>query len=150
MTTIEITKKQANVLDYLKNMKKYCPLYYEHLRTFGVAPNDIIKVIENPDACGRWKFDYVGMVFQAIDKIDKYYLIPFPEIEKQTEEDRVISNILRKNSYYCFGTNTFFDELVKVNHIIDYMERNKVIYEWNAHFVLCVQQEVKRVKEFLL
>ncbi len=150
MTTVEINETEARVLEYLRKYKKFLPEYFDKLVIFGARANDIVKIIQNPDACGHWRFDYVYTVFEAIKKINKKYLIPFPEIEEQTEEDRVISYILKKNAQLCLGTTDFFKGTVNVNHVIEFMERNPVIYDWNADFVLNVQYEVMRVKNFLL
>jgi hypothetical protein len=115
-----------------------------------VKPNDIIKYIEHPEDCGKWPFYFVGQVDNAVTKIAKKYLIDFPEIDKQTEEDRVLVKLLTKNNFYAFGTNTFFNNDITVHHVIAFMERNEVIFEWNRDFILRTQQAVNRVKEFLL
>ena len=48
------------------------------------------------------------------------------------------------------GSSEFIGNIVNINHVIQYMERNPVIYEWNGDLVKSVQYEVKRVKEKLL
>lgn len=148
MSNIDST--QQSVLTYLKKLKFQNLTYYDIIILFGVKPNDIIKYIERPEQCGKWPFDFVSQIYDAILKIEKYCLIGIPQIELQTDEDKVISKLLRKNFYLCFGTNTFFGDEIQVHHVIAFMERNEVIYEWNADFILKTQKEVKRVKEFLL
>jgi hypothetical protein len=145
---IDITQKR--VLDYLKKLKIQYPDSYNRLTIFGLKPNDIIKYIERPEDCGRWPFDFVAQVNFAITKISKKYLIDFPDIELQTEEDRVLSKILKKNNFFAFDSNTFFGAEITVHHVIAYMERDSAIYNWNAYFINQVRQEVKRVKEYLL
>jgi hypothetical protein len=150
MVISDIDSSKKRVATYLKKFKLHNPEYYDRLAMFSVKPNDIIKYIERPEDCGTWPFDFVGKVDFAVKRIAKMYLIDFPEIEIQTEEDRVLSKLLRKNNFYAFGTNTFFKNEVTVNHVILFMKRDAVIYDWNADFVLKTQHEVKRVKEFLL
>ena len=98
MTTVQTTVEQTKVLAYLKNMKKITPRDYTSLMLWGVNPNDIIKLIERPDACGKWPFEYVSNIYTAIRKIPKHNILPFPEIEVQTEEDRVLS---KKKQFNC-------------------------------------------------
>lgn len=118
---------------------------------FGKEPYDIIKHIEHTEDCEKWPFDFVRKLNRSITQIAKINLNKFPEIELQTEEDRVLRKLLRKNDFFAFGTNLFFDNhIAKINHVIAYMERDVKIYTWNGDFVINVQQEVKRVKAFLL
>ena len=138
------------VVTYLKKMRLQNQAYYDKLILYGAKPHDIIKIIERPDECGTWPFDYVCQIFDAVKKTAKNYVIDFPEIEQQTDEDTVLSKLLRKNNDFAFGTNKFFGELITVKHVIAFMERNEVIYAWNGDFILRTQAEVKRVKEFLL
>lgn len=150
---IEITdvdSTQKRVLTFLKKMKLQNQSCYGKLMLFSVKPNDIIKYIESPEKCGKWPIDFVIQVNHAIIQISKKYFIDFPEIEIQNDEDKVLSKLLRKNNFFAFGTNTFFGEEITVHHVIAYMERDELIYEWNPDFVLKTQLEVKRVKEVLL
>jgi hypothetical protein len=150
MVISDINSTEQKVLIYLKKMKLQNKSCYDRLILFGVKPNDIIKYIERPEDCGKWPFDFVYQVQNAVTKISKNYLMDFPEIEIQTEEDRVLSKLLTKNNFYPFGTNTFFKNDITVHHVTAFMERNEVIYEWNGDFILRIQQEVNRVKAFLL
>lgn len=151
MTVIsDIDTIKNHVLTYLKKIKLQNQVYYEGLSLYCVKPNDIIKYIEHPEKCSKFPLDFIATIENAIIRISKKYLIDFPIIESQTEEDRVLSKLLRKNSFFAFGTNTFFREEITINHIIAYMERDEIIYLWNADFVLKTQHEVKRAKAFLL
>ena len=151
MTAIMKTiSKYDSVLTYLKKFKFYNKSGYEYLILFGVNPNDIIKYIEHPEKCGNWPFDFVCQVESAITKISKKYLIDFPIIELQTDEDRVLSKLLRKNNFFSFFTNIFNSRMVSIHHIIQFMERDPIIFEWNADFVWQVSQEVIKVKKELL
>ena len=85
---------------------------------FGAGLKDMIKYIETPEKCGRWPFEYVLLTEDAIKKTKKKYLIDFPVIENQTEEDRVLSKLLLKNNLYYFGINTLFDGIVQQKHVI--------------------------------
>lgn len=142
--------KQERVLTYLKNAKLQNRFAYDYMVLFSVKPNDIIKYIERPDDCGRWPMDYVCLVDAAINQISKKYLIEFPEIEAQTEEDRVLSKFLKKNSSLTFGFDSTKIEEVTREHIIAYMTREDLIYKWNADFVLRVQSRVERLKGIML
>ncbi|MHB1197225.1 MAG: hypothetical protein ACYC0A_10335 [Lutibacter sp.] len=142
--------KYESVLTYLKKYKLYNKSAYEYLILFGVNPNDIIKFMEHPEKCGNWPFDFVCQVESAIAKIDKKYLIDFPKIDLQTEEDRVLSKLLRKNNFFSFFTYIFNSKMVSIQHIIQFMERDPIIFEWNADFVWQVSQEVNQVKNKLL
>jgi hypothetical protein len=148
MTTID-TKYEC-VLDYLKRLKFQYESNYDKLMFFSIKPNDIIKYITNPEQCGNWPFEYVCKIEHSITQIFKKFIVDFPKIELQTEEDRVISKLLKKNPCFAFGTNTFFDGTITVNHIIAYMEREEKIYQWNGDFVIQIQQKVKKIKEYLL
>lgn len=151
MKTLDnINLTQKRVLTYLKNTKLQNQSCFNLTILFSVNPKDIIKFIERPDDCGNWPFDFVIQVQYAINKIDKIALTAFPKIEMQTEHDRVLSKLLRKNNYFAFGTNIFFKPELTVDHVIAYMERDMVIYEWNSDFAVRIEQEVRRVQEFLL
>jgi hypothetical protein len=150
MTVNDTNTVNKRVLTYLKKVKIQNQSNSNIIAYFAANINDIIKFIERPDDCGTWPFDFVCQVNDAIKKINKLALIDFPKIEKQTEEDRVLSRLLRKNNFFAFGTNLFFGSEITVFHVIAYMERDEVIYDWNADFVIGTKQEVKRVKEFLL
>jgi len=150
MGAIEIDSSQMFVLTYLKKMKLHNKSAYDKIIIFGAKPHDIIKFIERPEDCGRWPIDFVYKVQSTIPKISKMFLIDFPKIEQQTEEDRILSKLLRKNNFPNFDADTFFGIMVSVNHVIQFLERDPVIYEWNAFFVLQVSEEVIRVKEKLL
>ncbi|MHB1148406.1 MAG: hypothetical protein ACYC01_12535, partial [Lutibacter sp.] len=76
--------------------------------------------------------------------------IDFPKIDLQTEEDRVLSKLLRKNNFFSFFTYIFNSKMVSIQHIIQFMERDPIIFEWNADFVWQVSQEVNQVKNKLL
>ena len=80
----------------------------------------------------------------------KLFLVDFPKIETQTEEDRVLSKLLTNNNFNYFGINNIFKNEVTVNHVIQFMKRDAVIYDWNGHFVSHVIQEVQRIKNVLL
>jgi len=138
------------VLDFLK--KEFYTLSNSNyiLSFYSINAKDIIKYIEHPEKCGKWPFYFVCSVIEAIEKIKIKCNIPYPKIENQTEEDRVLSKLLAKNKFFCFGTNTFFKGSVNVEHVIKYMERSAEIKNWNAYFLHCVQLETLRVKEFLL
>ena len=150
MIPYEITTEEATVLVYLKNMRKYSPENFKLLICYTVRADTLIKFLEDPDSFGDHDFVYVGSIFKAIRKLAKNYLLPFPEIEEQTEEDRVISKLLRKGSVYYNCESEYISKLVNINHVIKYMERNPEIYDWNSYLIIRVQQEVKRVKEKLL
>ncbi|TRX16124.1 hypothetical protein FNW25_01740 [Flavobacterium franklandianum] len=139
-----------NVVTYLKKFKLHHKALYDRLIIFGVKPNDVIKYLEQPEQCGNWPFDFVCEMASVIPKISKKYLIDFPIIELQTEEDRVISKLLRKNNLLAFDIKIYLNKMVSVNHLIQFMERDPIIYEWNAYFVWQVSQEVIEVKEKLL
>ena len=150
MIQYEIAEKEVKVLKYLKNEQKFVSENNVIVSYYGVSAKDIIKFIEHPELCGRWPFDYVFQIENTITKISKKYIIDFPQIEIQTEEDRVLSKLLKKNNFLAFGTNTFFDKIVTVKHVIQFMERDPIIYEWNAYFVWLVSHVVLRVKEKLI
>ena len=117
---------------------------------FGAGLKDMIKYIETPEKCGRWPLELLLLTEEAIKKTKKKYLIDFPVIENQTEEDRVLSKLLLKNNYFCFGKNTLFDGIVQLENVVQYMERQPLIYDWTSYFVLRVQATTTKVKEFLL
>jgi len=141
---------ELEVLDYLKRElytfrdENYIMTYYS------ISIKDIIKYIETPEKCGNWPFEFVCRVNQSIQKIKKQFLIPYSEIEQQTEEDRVLSKLLLKNNCMCFDTNMFFKYRVSIRHVIQYMQRSEEIKNWNAYFLNCVKKETERVKDFLL
>jgi len=149
MMTTETTKENQ-VLEFLKRELKTAEHTNSVLCYYGVGAKDLVKYLEHPKKCGNWLFDFVILAEESVNKINNKYLIPFPIIENQTEQDRVLSKLLSKNNWYCFGTNAFFNDHVKVSHVIQYMERQGAIYDWTAYFLLRVQAETKRVKEFLL
>jgi hypothetical protein len=147
---METTIVEHEVLDFVK---KELQLFHKTnlvVSFYGVKARDIVKFIEHPEKCGNWPFDFVGQVMESIKKIKKKYVIPYPTIEKQTEEDRVLSRLLSKNEFLCFGTTSFFKGYVNVEHVIQYMERNEAIKNWNAYFLCNVMAETQRVKAFLL
>ena len=141
---------QQKVLLYLKNAKLQNKVAYDKLMLFSVKPNDIIKYIERPDDCGNWPLDYVYQVEKAITKISERYLIDFPTLDAQTEEERVLSKFLKKHHYVTFGAINDVETDVTTNHVIAYMQRSAAVYLWNADFVLRVQKEVERMIKVLL
>jgi hypothetical protein len=141
---------EFEVLDFVKKELSIISNSNQVLAFYSINAKDIIKYIEHPEKCGNWPFDFVCSVIEAIKKIKAKYIVPDPKIENQTEEDRVLSKLLAKNKYYCFGTNTFFKDRVSIEHVIHYMERSAEIKNWNAYFLQCVQLETVRIKEFLL
>lgn len=148
METIQETDRM--VAEYLEKYKKTNPEYYYNLLIWGVSPNDIIKFIKTPEKCTRWKDDYSDKIWRAIELIYENRLIPFPLIEKQKEEDKILATALKNTGIIAFHTTCFFILPVKLEHVIKYMERDKEIYDWNADFVLSAQHEVKKAKAFLL
>ncbi len=148
METIVIS--EFEVLDFVTKEFYIISNCNQVLVFYNINARDIIKYIEHPEKCGNWSFDFVCNVTEAIKKIKAKYIIPYPKIENQTEEDRVLSKLLAKNKFYGFGTNTFFKDRVNIEHVIHYMERSAEIKNWSAYFLRCVQLETVRVKEFLL
>lgn len=145
-----ITSKQKHVLTFLNNLKLQNKASFELVMFSAVKPHDIIKYIERPEDCRHWPMDFVYQVDRAIAQIDIKYIVDLPKIEEQTEEERVLSKLLRKNDCFAFGTNTFFKNEITAYHVITYMQRNEIMYSWNADFILKIQHEVKRVIAFLL
>ncbi|TAE13124.1 MAG: hypothetical protein EAY72_08805 [Bacteroidetes bacterium] len=148
MGTVEIS--EVDVLDFVKKELYAIRNTNQVIIFYGVGAKDIVKFIETPEKCGKWPFDFVCTVTEAIKKIKRHYIVPYPEIETQTEEDRVLSKLLAKYRHNCFGTNTFFEGSVSLDDVIHYMNRNVEIKNWNASFLRAVQMKTARVKEFLL
>ena len=143
--------EKCEVLEFLKKELKVVENKNGILVFYAVGAKDLIKYLEHPEKCDRWPFDFIFSVESALKKIKMNILsIPFTIIEAQTEEDRVLSKLLSKNDFFCFGTNTFFKGSVDVSNVIQYLERQNVIYDWSSLFLTKVQQETKRVKEFVL
>ncbi|HRP38237.1 MAG TPA: hypothetical protein PLM55_01010 [Chitinophagales bacterium] len=138
------------VLEFLKKELKVSEHSNGVLSFYGIGARDLVKYLECPNKCGNWPFDFVLKVEDTLKKIKKKYIIPCQFIETQTEEDRVLSKLLIKNKYFCFGTNMFFKGDVNVTHVIQYMERQNAINDWSTFFLMKVQAETNRVKAFLL
>jgi len=145
-----ISQERQAVIDFIDKEWAYTNDPNVIIVYCGVGARVIKKYIAHPEKCGNWPFDFVCLVERSVKKLLKHYIIPHPALEEQTEEDRVLSRLLRKNSYLCFGTNLFFKSKVKVEHVILYMERSEEIKNWTTCFLLSVIEETKRTKDFLL
>ncbi len=151
MMTAEISEKDKQVLEFVKSELRR----YEHqngvLIFFGVGAKDMVKFIERPEACGKWPFDFVCEMMEAIKKMHAKFIIPYPEIEEQTEEDRVLAKLLKKHDHIPKGMDAAYiitqDDL---KDIVAYMERREVIKEWTAYYLSAIQYRTKLIKDFFL
>lgn len=142
-------EEKLQVLDYVKASIRRHENEYGVLSFYAVGAKDIIKFIERPEACERWPYDFECRVEEAIASLAKKYIVPFPEIEEQTEEDRVLSKLFKKHKNLTVGNTDFFNNYFQAHHFIYYMERHPDIYKWDAYFIKKLQHEIKRMKEIL-
>lgn len=149
LTQEELLIEEA-VLDYLKKFKKYCSHAYNKLLIWGVRPNNIIRFIENNQKEVLMNYDFIIQIESAIKKIYEHNIIPFPKIESQQEEDKLLAKVIRNGHEIMFGKSNFFRMEVTKEQVAKYLERNEEIHDWNADFVIKVQNEVERAKLFLL
>lgn len=85
METNEITEPE--VLAFLKKELLKAQEKDRVLMIYAVNVKDIIKLIEHPEKCGKWLFDFVCYLFDAIKKIKKNYIIPNQKLENKIEKD---------------------------------------------------------------
>lgn len=137
---------QFAVLAFLKNMKQYTPDNFDYLTYYGASALEMIKFMEHPERYGDLDFGFVCGLFRAIDKTFKQYVIECPEIPVQTEKDRILSSILiaAEDSFLTAYTNNC---LFNKSHLISYLKREDVIYNWNGWLLLNIQNEVEEMKK---
>lgn len=149
MTTSEyhqFSDNELEVLAFLKNMKQYAPENFDYLIYFGALAREMIKFMEHPEKYGDFDFGFVCSLFRAIDKTFQHYVMERPEIPAQTEEDRILSSILII-AEYNFLTAYTNNRLFNKSHLINYLKRDSVIYNWNGWLLLNIQKEVEEMKK---
>ncbi len=137
------------VLQYLQNCKQQNEKYYSEMLIWGVRPNDIIKWMNSPVKYAHWNYEHIDKVEHAINQIAFYNLKEAPVIEPQYREDIILAKVLR-NSLMVFDRSDFFSGQVNRIHVIQFLERDEIIYHWNNDFLLKVIADLNRVKEHLL
>jgi len=149
---VNIEEIHHSVMDYLQKKKLQNTTMYLNLRIAGVHPNDIVKYIEDPVVADRWKKDYYNEINNAIFYIyeDLVSNVEFPEIETQTQEDILLAKILKNTGFWIFHSNRFLNQNIALSHVISFLKRDKEIFNWNTIFLIQVQQEVEKVKAYLL
>ncbi|MDO9153414.1 MAG: hypothetical protein Q7U47_06870 [Paludibacter sp.] len=140
----QFNDKQLAVLSFLKNMRQYSPENFNYLIFYGASAREMIKFIEQPEKYGDFDFTLVCGLFRAIDKTFRY-LIECPKIETQTEEDRVLTAILMysDNAFKSIYTS---ERLINKSHLMAYLKREEVIYNWNGWLLGIVQKQVEEIK----
>jgi hypothetical protein len=141
---------EPEVLDFLKKTNAMTPQNHR-LIYYGIAAVDLIKLLATPEKCGKWPFVFVCEAFEAIKKVKKKYLVPYPTIPKQTMEDRLLAKLLIKHGDTLLDSDDFFQiKLVTVQRVIDYLSRNEIVMnQWTPYFMHCIQRETDRVKKFV-
>src|ERR1019366_293855 len=137
------------VLIYLENFKRVCEEPFSRLTLFGVKASGITKYLKNNQVAEKWGEEITDKIWDAVDKIYEKYIVEFPEIPEPTEIDIFIAKMFIKNGWWSLCNSEFFIQPVNMKHIIKYLQRDKEIYTWNADFILNVQREYARAKEFL-
>jgi len=127
-------------------MKQYASDNFNYLTYYGASAREMIKFMEQPERYGDFDFEFVCGLFRAIDKTYKHYVIECPEIPAQTEEDRILASILIVAEYSLLSANTNI-RLFNKSHIISYLKREDVIFNWNGWLMTCIQREVEEMKK---
>lgn len=147
-----IEKVYEAVVEYLRREQIQYAASYSNLRILGTSPNDIKKYIKNHDVGEKWGRDYTTQVCNAIDFIydERIVTYKFPRIAKQTQEDIILAKILRNAGSQVFNTSSFLTNGVTLSQVISFLQRDKIIQDWNAYFLIAVKHEAARVKKYLL
>jgi len=141
----ELTHIDDAVLEYLEKFKATILDDYSRLAIFGVSARDMVKYLKDKTIAIKWGEEFTAKMRRAVDKTYEKYIIDFPEIPPKNRVDIFIAKMFKKNNTMALGTNAFFTELVNINHMIAYLNRDKVIYSWNPYFILLLQHEHKRM-----
>ena len=149
---VSVEVSDASVVEYLRRENIQYPELYSKLIICGTKPSDIIKFIKNPDIEEKWGSDYTTIVCFAIDFIYDNIIVPykFPRIAKQTQEDIILAKILKNAGSRVFNTSSFLTNRESLSHVISFLQRDEIIHDWNAYFLIAVKHEVTRVKMYLL
>jgi hypothetical protein len=141
----QFDEDELKVLAYLKNMKQYAPDNFGYLIYYGVSAREMIKFLEHPEKYGDFDFSFVCNLFTAIRKTYKNSIIERPEVPVQTTEDKIIASIL-KTSNNAFKTLYANERMINKSHLIAYLTRDEVIWNWNNRLLLVVQKKVEELK----
>ncbi len=141
----QFDEDELKVLAYLKNMKQYAPDNFDYLIYYGVSAREMIKFLEHPEKYGDFDFSFVCNLFTAIRKTYKNCIIERPEVPVQTTEDKIIASIL-KTSNNAFKTLYANERMINKSHLIAYLTRDEVIWNWNNRLLLVVQKKVEELK----
>ncbi len=137
------------VIRYLNNCKIQYGELYSSLGLWGVRPDSIIKYLGSPESFYHKKQQYIDDLEDAIDKIYNKSIIETPEIGEQQLEDVILAKVLR-NVSWVFDRSDFLPRPITKNHIIQYLERSKIIYQWNNDFLWMVKRYAQKTKDYLL
>lgn len=141
----EFKEDELEVLAYLKNMKQYAPANFNYLSYYGASAREMIKFLEHPEKYGDFEFSFACNLFTAIRKTYKNFLIERPEVPVQTIEDKIIASIL-ESSKDAFKSLYASERMVNKSHLIAYLSRDEVIWNWNSWLLFVVQKKVAEIK----
>ncbi len=141
----QFSENELTVLAFLKNLKQYAPENFDYLVFYGASAREMIKFMEYPEKYGNFDFVYVCGLFESIRKTFNHYIIPQPEITVQVEEDRILASTLICSDH-AFSSIYSKERMINKSHLIDYLLRKDVIFNWNGLLVSIVQKIVEKLK----
>jgi hypothetical protein len=145
------TYKQAAVLLYLKNIERDTPpQYFSNIRFYASSLKSLIQLIENPESMGHLPFTYVAELHIAIDKMYRNFVKSFPILKANSQTDATLAKLLSIKNESILGKPIFFKTPVTKNAVIDYLQRNSNIYDWNTDFLYQVMFQCDCAKKQLL
>jgi len=133
MVKDEITEEQEEkaVLAHLNGLKAFNGEDFDKLIIYGEKATAMVKLLEDPKAFAkRWNALYALQWYRAIDTIYEKNIIPFPKIPRRTDKERILLNLLLIYGEGILGRDQFFDNGVRLHHVVAYLKRDKVIYTW--------------------
>jgi hypothetical protein len=144
---MEDTKHTA-VLHWLQNFKATMPDEFALSIICKCKLEDVLRYMRFPGFYSyRWGNEMTQNLEHAIDFIARHYLIPFPEITGPTHAEKDLVVWLNENYNILVYRERLFYHPFTIHYFIQYLQRDAIIYQWNASEVLKYQKRFELLFE---
>jgi len=141
-------EKHAAVLQWLQNFKATMPDAFTLTILGKCKLEDVLRYMHYPEYYShRWGNEMTQYVVYAIDFIACHYLLPFPKIKPPTAEEKVLVVWLNENYHKLVYREHILFHPFTIRYFIQYLQRDAVIYQWNASEVVRYQKKLMVLME---
>lgn len=135
-------EKYTSVLHWIQNFKATMPDTFSLTILGKCKLEDVLRYMQYPEYYKhRWGSEITQQIIHTIDFIALHYVVPFPKITQPSDAEKELVMWLHKNSHKLIYRERIFYHPFTIRYFIQYLQRDEVIYQWNASEVLRYQRK---------